>query len=61
MTMRFMMLMIPKGYEKAEASALPDAKLVAAMTKYNEALTKAGGQVLSFAIFFPALSDKVST
>jgi len=40
--MRFMMLMIPKGYEKAEAGALPDAKLVAAMTKYNEALTKAG-------------------
>ncbi|MFI5014526.1 MAG: YciI family protein [Hyphomicrobiales bacterium] len=40
--MRFMMLMIPKGYEKAAAGALPDAKLVAAMTKYNEALTKAG-------------------
>jgi hypothetical protein len=42
MTMRFMMLMIPKGYEQAQAGALPDAKLVAAMTKYNEDLTKAG-------------------
>ena len=40
--MRFMMLMIPKGYEKAAEHARPDAKLVAAMTQYNEALTKAG-------------------
>jgi hypothetical protein len=40
--MRFMMLMIPKGYEKADAGARPDAKHVAAMMKYNEALTKAG-------------------
>ena len=40
--MRFMMLMIPKGYEKAEANAMPDAELVAAMTKYNQALTDAG-------------------
>ena len=40
--MRFMMLMIPKGYEKAEKGAMPDPKLVAAMTAYNEALSKAG-------------------
>ena len=40
--MRFMMLMIPKGYEKAAPSAMPDAKRVAAMMKYNEALQKAG-------------------
>jgi hypothetical protein len=40
--MRFMMLMIPKGYEKAEAGAMPDAKRVAEMMKYNEALQKAG-------------------
>ena len=40
--MRFMMLMIPKGYEKAEAGAMPSAEMVAEMTKYNEALTKAG-------------------
>jgi hypothetical protein len=37
-----MMLMIPKGYEKAEPGAMPDAKAVAAMMKYNEALQKAG-------------------
>ena len=40
--MRFMMLMIPKGYEKAEAGAMPSAEMVAKMTKYSQALTKAG-------------------
>jgi hypothetical protein len=40
--MRFMMLMIPKGYEKAQPGAMPDAKAFAAMMKYNEALKKAG-------------------
>jgi hypothetical protein len=40
--MRFMMLMIPKGYEKAEPGTMPDAKAVAAMMKYNETLQKAG-------------------
>src|SRR5207247_10814503 len=41
-TMRFMMLVIPKGYEKAGADFAPPADLVAKMTKYNESLTKAG-------------------
>jgi hypothetical protein len=40
--MRFMMLMIPKGYEKATPGTLPDPKAVAAMMKYNESLQKAG-------------------
>jgi hypothetical protein len=40
--MRFMMLMIPKGYEKAVPGTMPDAKAVAAMMKYNESLQKAG-------------------
>jgi len=40
--MRFMMLMIPKGYEKAKPATMPEAKAVAAMMKYNEALQKAG-------------------
>jgi len=42
MTMRFMMLMIPKGYEKAAPGTTPDAKAVAAMMKYNESLQNAG-------------------
>lgn len=40
--MRFMMLMIPKGYEKAEPGAMPDAKAVEAMMKYNAELQEAG-------------------
>jgi hypothetical protein len=38
--MRFMMLMYPGA--KAETRGLPDEKAIAAMTKYNEELTKAG-------------------
>jgi hypothetical protein len=40
--MRFMMLMIPKGYETAAPGTMPDAKAVKAMMKYNEELRKAG-------------------
>jgi len=40
--MRFMMLMIPKGYESAAPGTMPDAKAVEAMMKYNESLQKAG-------------------
>ena len=40
--MRFMMLVIPKGYEKAPPNQLPDAAAVAEMMKYNESLAKAG-------------------
>ena len=40
--MRFMMLMIPKGYEKAPARTMPDPKLVEKMMRYNESLKKAG-------------------
>jgi len=39
---RFMLLMIPKGYEKAAPGTMPDAKAVAAMMKYNEQLQQAG-------------------
>jgi hypothetical protein len=40
--MRFMMLMIPKGYETTAPGALPDIKAIAAMMKFNESLQKAG-------------------
>ena len=40
--MRFMMLMIPKGYEKAAPDAAPPREAVEAMMKYNESLKKAG-------------------
>src|SRR5687768_8650305 len=41
-TMRFMMLMIPKGYERAKPGTVPGAKAVAEMTRYNESLSRAG-------------------
>jgi hypothetical protein len=40
--MRFMMLMIPRGYPEAEPTALPAAERVAEMMKYNEVLARAG-------------------
>jgi hypothetical protein len=40
--MRFMMLMIPGGYEKAAPGTMPDADAVAAMMEYNRALEEAG-------------------
>ena len=40
--MRFMLIMIPKGYEQAKPGTLPEAKAVEGMMKYNEALQKAG-------------------
>jgi hypothetical protein len=40
--MRFMMLMIPKGYEKAAPNTTPPAEAVEKMMKYNEELQKAG-------------------
>lgn len=40
--MRFMMLMIPKGYEKADPNFRPPLDAVEKMMKYNEELQKAG-------------------
>jgi hypothetical protein len=60
MTMRFMMLMIPKGYEKAAPGAMPDAKAVAAMMKYNEALQKAGVLLALDGLHPPAMGARVS-
>lgn len=40
--MRFMMLVIPKGYESAPPGTMPDPQQVEEMMKYNEALQQAG-------------------
>ena len=40
--MRFMMLVIPEGYDSAEPDRMPDAEAVRKMMKYNEDLAKAG-------------------
>lgn len=58
--MRFMMLMIPKGYEQAPAGAVPDAQAVAAMMKYNEALQKAGVLLALDGLHPPSMGARVS-
>ena len=42
MGMRFMMVVIRKGYETAAADAAPGAEAVAKMMEYNKSLQKAG-------------------
>jgi hypothetical protein len=58
--MRFMMLMIPKGYEKAQPGTMPDAKAVAAMMKYNEALQKAGVLLALDGLHPPSMGARVT-
>src|ERR1051325_2269799 len=58
--MRFMMLMIPKGYEKAEPGTMPDAKAVADMMKYNESLQKAGVLLALDGLHPPSMGARIS-
>lgn len=58
--MRFMMLMIPKGYETAEPGTMPDAEAVAAMMKYNESLQKAGVLLALDGLHPPSMGARVS-
>jgi hypothetical protein len=58
--MRFMMLMIPKGYESAPPGATPPADAVAAMMKYNESLRKAGVLIALDGLHPPSMGARVS-
>jgi hypothetical protein len=58
--MRFMMLMIPKGYEKAAPGTMPDAKAVEAMMKYNEALKQAGVLLALDGLHPPSMGARIS-
>lgn len=58
--MRFMMLMIPKGYESAPAGEMPSADAVAAMMKYNEALQRAGVLLALDGLHPPATGARIS-
>ena len=58
--MRFMMLMIPKGYETAPPDAMPSAEAVAAMMKYNEALKEAGVLITLDGLHPPSVGARVS-
>src|SRR5258708_38574863 len=58
--MRFMMLMIPSGYETAAPGTVPDAEHVAAMMKYNEALKEAGVLLALDGLHPPSMGARVS-
>ena len=58
--MRFMMLMIPKGYEAAAPGTMPDAKAVEAMMKYNTALQQAGVLLALDGLHPPSMGARIS-
>jgi hypothetical protein len=58
--MRFMMLMIPRGYEAAAPGTMPPADAVAAMMKYNEALKEAGVLITLDGLHPPSMGTRVS-
>jgi len=58
--MRFMMLMIPKGYEAAAPGTMPAADAVAAMMKYNASLQKAGVLLALDGLHPPSMGARVS-
>jgi hypothetical protein len=58
--MRFMMLMIPKGYETAPPDVKLDAERVKAMMAYNESLQKAGVLLALDGLHPPSTGARVS-
>jgi hypothetical protein len=58
--MRFMMLMIPGGYQSAAPDAMPSAEAVQAMMKYNEELKKAGVLLALEGLHPPSSGARVS-
>jgi hypothetical protein len=59
--MRFMMLMIPKGYETAAPGTMPeDVGAVAAMMAYNKALHDAGVLITCDGLHPPSMGARVS-
>jgi hypothetical protein len=58
--MRFMMLMIPKGFEKVEPGTLPSAEAIATMMKYNYSLQKAGILLALDGLHPPSMGARVT-
>lgn len=58
--MRFMLLMIPKGYESATPGTVPDARAVEKMMKYNQELQKAGVLLALDGLHPPSMGARVS-
>ena len=58
--MKFIMLMIPKGYETAQPGAMPPAEAVAVMMKYNRELKEAGVLLSLEGLHPPSMGARVS-
>lgn len=58
--MRFMLLVLPRGYEAAAPDAVPDAEGVAKMMEYNRSLQKAGVLLALDGLFPPSAGARVS-
>ena len=58
--MRFMMLMIPKGYENAAPGTAPEVDAVSAMMKYNRALQEAGVLLAGEGLHPPSMGARVT-
>jgi hypothetical protein len=58
--MRFMMMVIPKGYEPAAPDTVPSAEAVAKMTEYNKALQRAGVLLALDGLFPPSTGARIS-
>jgi len=58
--MRFMMIVIPKGYEKAAPDAGPTAEQVTKMMEYNKSLQRAGVLLALDGLLPPSAGARVS-
>jgi hypothetical protein len=58
--MRFMMLVIPKGYEEAEPGTAPEPEAVEKMMEYIAALHRAGVLLATDGLHPPSMGHRVS-
>ncbi|WP_263418331.1 YciI family protein [Terriglobus albidus] len=58
--MRFMMIVIPKGYQNAASDAVPSAEAVAKMMEYNRSLQRAGVLLALDGLLPPSTGARIS-
>jgi hypothetical protein len=58
--MRFMMIVIPKGYESAAPDAVPSAEAVGRMMDYNKSLQQAGVLLALDGLLPPSAGARIS-
>jgi hypothetical protein len=58
--MRFMMMVMPEGYESAAPDAVPSAEVVAKMMEYNKSLQQAGVLLALDGLLPPSTGARIS-